>query len=96
MDSDQDFRTAGDVEKEIRKLEEEKRQLKEQIQVKENIIRQKVFQHIFNNYNEIVNIPGGEIFISSIKDDDWSEKGDEFIRVSQWLNQCPDSQLTQS
>ncbi|CAG8820450.1 31589_t:CDS:2, partial [Racocetra persica] len=56
------------IQADIKQLEDERKKLKEQIQEKENIIREKVFKHIFNNYEEILNIPGGSIFISSIKD----------------------------
>jgi len=52
----------------IRQLEEQKTKLKKEIQEKEKIIRQKVRSHIFNSYNNISKVEGGEIFIDTIID----------------------------
>ncbi|CAG8476964.1 880_t:CDS:10 [Racocetra fulgida] len=46
-------RDNNNIEKEIKNLEDTRKELKEEIEEKENIIRQKVFAHIFNNYGDI-------------------------------------------
>jgi len=61
--------TNSEVEKEIRKLESKREELKKEIQEKEKIIRQKVLEHIFNNYGNITNIQGGDNFINNVTED---------------------------
>lgn len=53
----------------IAELQDKKERLKKQIQNKEKAIRQKVLEHIFNNYSEISKESGGETFLSSVKGD---------------------------
>ncbi|CAG8481859.1 862_t:CDS:2 [Cetraspora pellucida] len=56
------------LESELKELEETKK-LIEEIQVAEGVIRQKVLNHIFHNYDEITQVAGGDIFINSIVGD---------------------------
>ncbi|CFW93320.1 putative Non-specific protein-tyrosine kinase [endosymbiont DhMRE of Dentiscutata heterogama] len=56
------------LREEIKELEEVKK-LKEEIAEKEETIRKEVLKHIFNNYNEIAEVAGGNTFISSIVGD---------------------------
>ncbi|MCE8167817.1 MAG: 50S ribosome-binding GTPase [Candidatus Moeniiplasma glomeromycotorum] len=53
------------LENEIKELEETKK-LIEEIQETDEIIRQRVLKHIFNNYDEITQVVGGSNFLSSI------------------------------
>ncbi|CAG8449670.1 7718_t:CDS:2 [Cetraspora pellucida] len=63
-------RDNNNTEEEIKNLEEERKKLKEEIEEKENIIRQRVFAHIFNNYGDIEKVLGSDTFISSVIGDD--------------------------
>jgi predicted GTPase len=56
------------LEKEIKELEETKK-LIEEIQETDRVIRQRVLKHIFNNYSDINQVTGGNIFINSIVGD---------------------------
>ncbi|CAG8838572.1 27231_t:CDS:2, partial [Racocetra persica] len=57
-------RDNNNIEKEIKNLEDARKELKEEVEKKENIIRQKVFKHIFNNYGDLKKVLGSDIFIS--------------------------------
>ena len=58
-----------EYEKMIAELQSKKERLKKEIAEKEKIIHQKVLKHIFNNYQEISQELGGDIFLSSVAGD---------------------------
>lgn len=59
----------SDVEARITKLEIEIKKLEKGIKKNEEIIRQKILKHIFNNYDRIVSVAGGEILIDKLSGD---------------------------
>ncbi|CAG8690309.1 14263_t:CDS:2, partial [Ambispora leptoticha] len=85
MDNIQELNAKGennDSSKEkITKLKNSIEKLKKEIQEKEEIIRKKVLDSVFNNYKSIIGVPGGDIFIGKVL-------GEEFIvkeLVDDWM-----------
>ena len=79
------------VGEKIAQLEDKKAKLKKDIAEKERVIRQKVLKHIFNNYGDISNELGSEIFMESvIGEHKWENISPRFSDkklVVKWLSQ---------
>ena len=57
---------ANTLNERIRELENSIEILRKEINRKEKLIREEIFAHLLNNYNEIKNISGGELFIKKL------------------------------
>ncbi|CAI2191878.1 17075_t:CDS:2, partial [Funneliformis geosporum] len=62
----QTVRSGNEFEKVIGKIVYETKKLIEEIQEADGIIRQRVLSHIFNNYDEIIQVTGGNSFLNII------------------------------